>query len=198
MTVLTAGLWQTATADAQDGTTVYVGEVTEGDSLIRVPVATRNVENLGAFSFVLQFNGAVLEATAINRGEFLGSGGRETFCDDPTIDTDAVRFSCVTLGADPPTGVSGEGILAVVEFESIGDGSSPLTLDRVTLARPNSTEIFVSSLEDGSYNASDDGGSATWFYVAVIGGAVVVAGVATMVYRARRSRGRTTEIDPAR
>jgi hypothetical protein len=179
----------TAIAALQQSPVVSVGEPIETSDEIEVPIEIAGANNVGAFQFVLEFDGEVLEGLGASDGGFLASSGRETFCDDPTVDPHAIRFACVTLGDTPPTGAQGDGVLAVVRFRVTGGQRTSFVLDHVKLSRPDGNQIAVGSTVDGSF-APPGTGDSTWmpWSAIVVGGLALIIGVAAAYAVVRRSR----------
>jgi hypothetical protein len=159
----------------------------DGTAVIRVDVLVEDVQNIGAFQFVLSYDGdkVAIVDNGIERGPFLGSSGREVYCDEPTIDASALRYACVTLGGEPAEGASGDGTLVSVFFEETGDGNAMFSLSRVQLAEPAGDEIPV-ALQEGEIRVESDD-SFPWLIVAVAAGAAVllVAVVVAAIVRRR-------------
>jgi hypothetical protein len=166
---------------------------------VRVDVTARDVTDLGAFEFIMTFNGEVLEVGRndqggyrIEQGDFLGSSGREVFCGEPTIDTNALRYFCTTLGAEPRDGAEGEGLIASVFFETKGEGQSNLQFSHAQLTTPPGDRIDT-EWQAGVIEIEDDGGM-NWAFYAIVGGAVLagilaVAAALTIISRRRSAAG---------
>jgi hypothetical protein len=118
-----------------------------GDAPFPITVVVEDVVNLGAFEFKLAFDPAVLSFADVVEGPFLSSSGRLVECLDPSIEPASVLFRCVTLGPEPP-GADGSGTLAIVTFELVAPGTSPLRFEVLTLAQPDAERIPAAS-EDG-------------------------------------------------
>lgn len=126
---------QTATA-----TVVRIAPVSQSvpaGNNVSLDVVVDNATDLGAYQFELSFAPSVLSFVSVLDGPFLGSTGRTVQCFPPSIDAPAgiVRFACATFGASPP-GPGGSGVLAQLTFSTTCDGTSPLTLDSVSLSTP--------------------------------------------------------------
>ena len=102
---------------------VRVGETVE--------VAVRVAEGVDvkSFEFTLAYDPAVVQALDAQLGNFLAGA----FVLGPIIDNEAgtIRFGAADLGLDP--GAAGDGTLAVLRFQVVGVGSSPLTFTNVQL-----------------------------------------------------------------
>jgi len=119
-----------------------------GDT-VNLNVAISNVSDLFAFQFDIGFNPAVLSASSVSEGPFLLSGGTTTFVPG-TIDNvgGVVSFTADTLNG-PVSGVNGSGVLATLQFEGVGMGTSPISLANITLLDSNFGSIDFTST-DGS------------------------------------------------
>jgi hypothetical protein len=159
-----------------------------GAAEVRIPIQIEGVEDLGAFTFVLEYDADVLDASDIERGSFLASSGREVLCDQPIFQSEGVRLTCVTLRSEPARGADGTGELAVVIFTTKEKGESPLTLSLVQLTNPSGVQIPSSSV-DGSVRIESSGDSMLWLWLTFGAVALAVLVVASVVVlRARRSR----------
>lgn len=159
----------------------------DGKAVQQVDVVVSDVENLGAFEFVMGFHGGIvaLDDNPIEKGTFLSSSGREVFCNDPTLQEDALRYQCVTLGDSPAEGATGSGVLASVYFEIVGDGVSRLEFTNSRLSTPMGEPIDA-TWEGGSIDAGSSS-SSNWLVWLVAGGAVLLVCVlgAAFVWRRR-------------
>jgi hypothetical protein len=111
--------------------------VQRGDTFT-IDVAAENVTNLAAFEFTISFDPDILSAGSIQESGFLGSTGREVWCEGPLteppyVSPGNVKFGCNTRRADTAL-PSGSGVLATVTFVAIGAGVSPLTFGMLQLA----------------------------------------------------------------
>ena len=110
-----------------------------------VSVNISNVSDLFAFQFDIGFNPAVLSAASVSEGPFLPSGGTTTFVPG-TIDNvgGLISFTADALNGAIP-GVSGSGMLATLHFNAFAVGTSPITLENVTLLDSNFGSIDFTS-----------------------------------------------------
>jgi len=144
------------------------------DSGTRVDIRISNVEDLGAFEFVLVFDGNLAQVDRVEKGEFLGSSGREVLCLDPTIDTAAVRYECVTLGAEPVRGSDGSGVLASVFLTPKAKGKTAVELTHVKLQNPTAVTID-SRVDDATLEVFGHDGRNEWIFWSLIAGGTVAA-----------------------
>ena len=104
-----------------------------------------------------------------------------------------VRFVCYTLQDNPAdkgkAGASGSAVLASVEFEPAGTGSSSLELGDVKVLDVSGTALVVQT-ENATINVKGNGAGQNWMLWAGVGAIAVVAALAAMtviVIRRRRS-----------
>ncbi|MEX1254373.1 MAG: cohesin domain-containing protein, partial [Dehalococcoidia bacterium] len=115
--------------------------VAQGEDVV-VDVVADEVNDLGAYEFILGFDPGALTFSSFTNGLFLGSTGRSVIClpaltsididGDTIIDPGFIRVGCVTTGG--ATGASGSGILATISFTTSCDGFSALDLPLVGIA----------------------------------------------------------------
>jgi hypothetical protein len=179
-------------AAAQEGAVMrVVAPVDEVDSSVDdvpVEIVVDNVENLGAFLFVMTFDADVLSYKSIERGAFIGSTGRDVQCGEPTVEPGAIRLSCVTLRLDPP-GPDGSGSLATIHFEPRDSGTTPLTLSpSVSKLLTPAADPIEATLVDGTLTVNGDSGGTLTLILIIAGivvAAVVVAGGGFAFIRSR-------------
>lgn len=175
----------------QQATVTVVAPKSVGASAksVEIQINVENASNLAGFQFVLNVNSQVLQPVSVDKTGFLTQSGREILCQNPTIESGAVRFTCVTL-RDTPPGVDGSGTLAVVTLKPSGKGTSPLALSHVKLVHPDGSEL-PSRTVDGSLSMGSHGWF-TWWRAALIAGAGVLFLILLTAFiwrrRARRAR----------
>jgi len=106
------------------------------------------------FQFDVGFDPTVLSAAGVTEGSFLAGGG-PTFFSAGDIDNAAGSISYVInalLG--PVVGVSGDGGLATVHFNSIGNGTTPITVFNVIML-DSSLSGTVEGIVNGSVTVGD-------------------------------------------
>lgn len=176
-------------ASAQDGTPLLSpvpssSKVKKTAKTFTVDIAGENLSDVGAFQVVLTFDSAVIKATSIVKTDFLGSSGREVACPDPTITTQSVSLLCVTPGGTAE-GVSGNGVLAIVTFEPVAEGTSSLTLTAANLSNPQGGEITLSTA-DGQVKITGEDSPLFWIVVGIAAGVAALVVVAAVALRWRR------------
>jgi len=109
------GLWCAMSLPAW-GLPLLSLSATQAGSVVQVEVTASGATDLYAYQFSLNFDPGVLHATTVSEGPFLATGG-PTFFDAGTTDNvgGQVSFMFDTLLSAVP-GVSGSGILAVIDF----------------------------------------------------------------------------------
>ncbi len=112
---------------------------------VQVEVSVTDVADLYAFQFSLGFDPSVLRLTSVAEGGFLAAGG-STFFLPGTVDAAAGTVSFV-LGSllDAVPGVGGSGVLALLGFDVLRDGASPLTLTDVLLVDSGLADISATA-----------------------------------------------------
>ncbi|MBI5289616.1 MAG: hypothetical protein HY873_11655 [Chloroflexi bacterium] len=171
-----------------------VESIKKGSDDVVVRFEAENATNLAAFQFQLTYDPDVLQVALdpqsqkplIQRGDFLGTTGREVACPDPESQPGVLRMTCVTLRMEPP-GPDGAGTLATVTFTAVNSGSTELTLDRVKANNPDATEITPIQVQSGALAVKGGGGLNWLLWGPIIGviAAVVVAGGAFAAFRLR-------------
>jgi hypothetical protein len=121
-------------------------------SLFDLFVEVSSVTDLYAFQFGIRFNPAILSGVSVIEGSFLPSGGDTSFVPG-SIDNKAGTISS-TLDSlfDMISGVSGNGILAILRFQALAVGTSLIDLPEVMLLDSRLADIS-SSAEGGTINA---------------------------------------------
>ena len=126
------------------GTVVCVqplAEIEANASDFDVAIAVQQVSGLGAFQFTLSYDPSLIQALAVAPGPFLGNTGRTVNCLPATLGANYVDWTCVTLGGQPPPGASGSGVLAVISFTAISEGTTPLALSGTILTNVSGLTI---------------------------------------------------------
>ena len=161
----TATTTPTATATATSDAGEAILRISPADQVVllaggafSVSVDIENVSDLGAFGFGLAYDPAVLEATDVIPGPFLGSTGNFVIPFGPAIGDGWVNFSALGEGIAP--GPDGAGALAIVTFEPVGEGNSALHLQNVDL-EDRQAQPIEAGVVDGSITVTA-GGIATY------------------------------------
>lgn len=163
--------------------------VKEGDAPVTIAVSASNVKNLAAFEFLLLYDGDIFDYESYQKGDFLGSTGREVVCNEVS-DTGAFKLNCVTLRQAPPLGPDGSGILATIQLKPKGSGTSELTLDKIkfSAADETATTIPVPVVNNSSVEVAASSGT-NWLMWGLIIGAVAVVAIGAITFGVSRTRG---------
>lgn len=179
-----------ARSQSQNATVKVDGptSVTASAKDVQVNIDVANASDLAGFEFVLTVDPKILHPVSVAKTAFLGQTGREIYCGDPTVESAAVRYTCVTLRMNP-AGVNGSGTLAVVTLKPMGKGTSPLQLSHVNLAHRDGSAL-PSQTVDAKLTVTGTGGWLTWWAATLIAvaAAVVVVLAAALIWRRRRGR----------
>jgi hypothetical protein len=163
---------------------------------VDVEIRADDLTNLGAFQIVLSVDPNVLEPVSIDKTDFLGSSGRETFCQPPTIDSASILYVCTTLRTTP-AGVDGSGTLAIAQFHSKAKGTTDVALSHVKLAHPDGSEL-PSTTSDANLTVKGGSGFFSATNIAIIAAGVVVAlivlGGGALAIARRRSSSSTSSV----
>lgn len=126
-------------------------QVSPGES-IQVPVSVRNVKDLYALDFTLQFDPALVQ---VEDSDPLTPGIQSSLGDflDPglllfnTADNTAGTIRFVMTQYNPSEAKSGEGIILVVNFSGVAQGESPLKITDVLLSTREGVAIPSQGVE---------------------------------------------------
>ena len=187
--------YSTASAGAQSGGATVKVEVPqdpakEGGDPVAVRVSVDNVTNLAGFTFILLYDDSIFSVDSYQKGDFLGSTGREVVCNEIN-EAGAFKLDCPTLRAPPPAGPNGGGLLATVMLKPKGSGNSELVLDHVKFvaADETATEIPVGTITNAQIKV--EGSSSfnwlLWGPLIAVGALAVVGAIA---FGAMRMSGR--------
>jgi general secretion pathway protein D len=117
-----------------------------------VTVKIENVVDFGAFQFELTYDSAVVTATNVTSGTFLGSTGRSVYEVGPTYGIESVAYGAYTLGDGD--GPNGSGILAAITFQATSVGTSTLHLQDILATDTDGTTLFPTA-NDGEVIVGD-------------------------------------------
>jgi hypothetical protein len=168
-------------AKAQDGGAVMrvvapVEEIDASEDEIAIEVAADNVENLGAFQFVLTFDEELLDFKRAENSIFLTSTGREFgVCGTTTIQDGAIRYSCTTLRLEPE-GPDGSGTLVTLYFDPTDGGTTKLGLTNTKLVTPAAEEMQLTT-QEAELKVKGDSGLNVMLIALIAAGAVLAVAV---------------------
>jgi hypothetical protein len=156
--------------------------VNAGDTF-DVSITITDATDLTFWQFDLAFDAALLTATSVSEGTFMSSFGATSFVPGVIDNTSGLISLVSDAYIDLPPDPSGSGVIAMIEFEALQPGASPLVLSNAFL------------------NLSDQGFSVVNGQVTVAAspntvpepGSLLLLGTALIALGARRSQRQTDE-----
>ena len=163
--------------------TVSVGNATTVGSTVTVPVNVSGASDIGAMTITLAYNSSVLSATGVSKGtitsdalliteDTINSSGGISDTDTETVRNHGAIIGNTTdnrvnISMVSTSGFSGDGTIAIITFDIVGSGTTPLTLTKAlargtatcdpctneTIVDPASYPEISITKEDGSYTA---------------------------------------------
>jgi hypothetical protein len=110
---------------------------------LQIDIAVRGIDpanRMSGFQFFLHYDPAKLKITAIDNGKMLATGGGSLLdFSDPVPDEDGV-YSAAIADFGPNT-EAGDGVLSRITLQSVGNGVSTISLDKVTIGDKSSVAI---------------------------------------------------------
>lgn len=138
---LTAPMTTTLAPPAQVSVTAPAGEVRVAAGPYMVPVYVSNVSRASTVTLTVNYNPAVLRVRTVQEGSFLRQGGMNVVF-TPNTDAGIGRVDLAFVRTGDKVGASGSGLLAALQFDAVGSGSSQLTISGV-IANPTGTTVPV-------------------------------------------------------
>jgi len=118
-------------------------------------VAISTSAEVYALEVILNFDPAILQVSGISEGNFLNKDGASTY---PLIEinneTGMIKLANTRLGES--VGVSGEGVLATINFDAIKIGTSSVSISSLTLVDSGLNEIPGIPTGDGWVNVTSE------------------------------------------
>jgi len=114
----------------------------------QVDVTVQQVNNLAGFEAALLYDPSVLKVTDVDYELFLATAGDVLAVGETPPDADGSLSLSAALFPLPDVGTSGDGVLARVTFEAVGEGECGLDLSAVKLADINLQPIGDTSGDD--------------------------------------------------
>ncbi len=112
---------------------------------VKVPINLEGANNIGSISIELVYDSDVLEATEVVAGELAANAMIESNIQNP---------GRVIIGIIDSSGINGDGAIATVSFNQVGDGgTSPLTLENVETHDATTLVDIINETSDGSFAA---------------------------------------------
>lgn len=126
-----------------------------------VDIRITGVTDLYGWQLDLNFGpSGLLNASPATEGSFFG--GTTSFFGAGTVDNTGGTITSMFNALSGSSGVNGDGILASLSFEAIGEGTATLSLMNVLLSNSNLDDIFFSWPDNAlsaAVNISRDGGN---------------------------------------
>ena len=119
---------------AQISVTAPAGDVRVAAGPYLVPIYASNVSRASTVTLTVTYNPAVLRMRTVQEGSFLRMGGTNVVF-TPNSDAATGRIDLAFVRTGDKVGASGSGLLAAIQFDAMGPGTSPLTISGV-LANP--------------------------------------------------------------
>ena len=112
-----------------------------------VDIVIEDAVDLGGYLVAVTWDSSILSLVEVSNGAFLGSTGRSVVCAAPAVDSTSVTFTCSSTGL--ASGPDGTGVLATLQFETVGEGKSPVG---IIDAKVSTTDLVLYDVEatDGS------------------------------------------------
>ena len=136
---LTAPMTTTLAPPAQVSVTAPAGEVRVAAGPYMVPIYVSNVSRASTVTLTVTYNPAVLRMRTVQEGSFLRQGGANVVF-TPNTDAATGRVDLAFVRTGDKVGASGSGLVAALQFDAVGSGSSQLTISG-TLANPTGGTI---------------------------------------------------------
>ena len=115
---------------AQITLTAPTGEVRVAAGPYTVPIFLNGGSRVSTVSITVTYNPAVLRMRTIQEGTFLRQGGVSVVF-TPKTDAATGRVDLAFVRTGDALGASGSGLLAAIQFDAVGAGNSPLTVNGV-------------------------------------------------------------------
>lgn len=133
-----------ASADSTQTATVGFAEpsysATPGEVLV-VELVVSNARELGGWEVVLTYDSTLLELVDVTPGGFLSSTGRTVEVLGPMGSARPEELILGSYSYGSESGVSGQGVLAQLQFNVLASGEAELALSGAVLARTSGTVV---------------------------------------------------------
>jgi type II secretory pathway component GspD/PulD (secretin) len=136
---LTAPMTTTLAPPAQISVTAPAGEVRVAAGPYTVPIFVSGVSRASTVTLTVTYNPAVLRMRTVQEGSFLRQGGVNVVF-TPNTDAGIGRIDLAFVRTGDTVGASGSGLLAALQFDAVGAGTSQLAVSGV-LANPTGGTI---------------------------------------------------------
>lgn len=150
-----------------NGLIVSVSDTTGAKgAAVEVPINLESATDIGSIDIVLSYDSGVLQAIGVETGEL----GKSAY-----LESNTAGDGEVIIAMADPSGINGDGPVAVISFEVIGDvdSSSPLIVDEISLHNIERVEVIATSL-NGMFSvtaeteSSGDEGAAVFAIAAIL------------------------------
>ena len=128
---------------AQISITAPTSEVRVGAGPYIVPIYAANVSRASTVTLTVTYNPAILRLRTVQEGSFLRQPGNATVVFTPNSDASAGRVDLAFVRTGDSVGASGSGLLAALQFDAVGTGTSQLTISGGVIANPSGGTIPV-------------------------------------------------------
>jgi general secretion pathway protein D len=125
----------------QVSVTAPAGEVRVAAGPYMVPIYVSSVSRASTVTLTVTYNPAVLRMRTVQEGSFLRQGAANVVF-TPNTDAATGRVDLAFVRTGDTVGASGSGLLAALQFDAVGSGTSQLTISGV-LANPTGGTIQV-------------------------------------------------------
>ncbi|HUT20513.1 MAG TPA: FHA domain-containing protein [Anaerolineae bacterium] len=176
-------------AAAQAGLTVKVGDVTAAHrQLTEVPIKVVGASNLGSLHIELVYDPAVLDPLEVKAGALAVGAMKQENLDTP---------GRVVIGLISAQGINGDGPVAVVSFDVLGDqgDTSPLTLQNVQASDASTLAMLPTTLQSGTFTVGAGGGGTSVLLVGVF--AVILLGAVLIIWQVGKGRSAPAAVSSA-
>ncbi len=146
------------------------------NSTVEVPIILEGASVVGSMDIVLKYDADVLRAVAVEGGKL----GKNAF-----IEANTAREGEAIIALADSSGINGDGAVATISFEVIGDvgSTSPLTLETVSVNNIELVEI-ITTTESGTFSVTE---KATWIAVTLVT-AIIIAAILIALFVIRRRK----------
>ena len=148
------------------------------ESTVGVPINLSGGSNIGSMTIVITYDSSILQVNGVKKGDLTKNS---------LLESNEATSGIVAIGIADVGGIDGDGAVATVEFEVVGDlgDTCSLTLERVE-ANDADTHIDIPVTRiSGIFTAKEVGFPVVWVVVGIVLGIAVIGAI---VYGLRRRR----------
>lgn len=171
----------TATVVNADSTTVRIDDVSSGPgTIVEVAINIAEADNVGSLDILLTYDPAVLGINNVDKG---------ALTQNSLIESNTEIAGIIAIGIASSDGIKGEGSVAVVLFEVLGElgDTSPLTLETV---EANDATTFIDipvTKTSGTFTVEEKGAAGlSWTVIGIVIAVVVVLAAAGLLIIRRK------------